>query len=79
MSRRADLQRDEVVGEAERERPEEQEHHDAAVHREELVVGALAHDVALRAVQLHADDLGQRAADEEEHERRHHVATPMRL
>ena len=34
----ADLQRHEVVRQAEGERPEEQEQHDAAVHREELVV-----------------------------------------
>ena len=69
----ADVQRHEVVGQPERERPEEEEQHDAAVHREELVVRALRNQVAVRAVELHADDLGERAADEEEDERRHHV------
>jgi hypothetical protein len=44
------------------------------VHREQLVVPAGGHHLEARVVQLSADDLRERAADEEEHERRHHVA-----
>ena len=75
MSRRADLQRHEVVGEPERERADEQVHHDAAVHREELVVGAGARRSCSSGLNSWTpDDLGERAAEQEEAERRDHVA-----
>ena len=70
----ADLQRHEVVGQPEGERPEEQEQHDAAVHREQLVVAcARRRPGSARAVELGADQLGQRPAEQEEGERRDHV------
>ena len=45
----ADLQRHEVVGQPEGERADEQQQHDRAVHREELVVDVRAHQRTDRA------------------------------
>ena len=70
---RADVQRHEVVRQPERERPDEQEQHHAAVHREQLVVAAGVDHLEAGRLQLGPDQLGQRAADEEEDERGHHV------
>ena len=76
---RADLQRHEVVGEGEPERDGEQVHHHAAVDREDAVVRRLVDELQARLGQLGADDAGQRAADGEEHERRHGVGDADRL
>ena len=66
--RRADLQRQQLVGEPDEQRGREQQQHDRAVHREQLVVLLVGHEVLLRAQQLDPDqqrhDPG--AAEEEE-------------
>ncbi len=67
------MERHEVVGQPERERPQEQEQHDAAVHREQLVVATRRHDLLAGAVELDADHLGQCSADQEEGEGGDHV------
>ena len=52
----------------------EEEQLDAAVHREELVVPARARVLQARLGQLGPHHEGEGAADQEEDERRHHVA-----
>ena len=69
----ADLQRHEVVGQPEGEGPGEEEHHDAAVHGEELVVGVAVDDVVVGNGQLGPHDLRQHSGEQEEAERRDHV------
>ena len=56
---RADLQRHEVVGEGEAERHGEQVHHDAAVDREDAVVGRLVDDLQPGLGEFEADDRGE--------------------
>ena len=64
---RADHDRHEEVAEHGRDRrDEEEEHHHHAVHREQLVVGLVGHEVAGRRRELEADQHRERAADEEE-------------
>jgi hypothetical protein len=46
-------------------RNQDEEHHRHAVHREQLVVGVGAHQVARGCRQLHADQRGEDPADEE--------------
>ena len=65
--RGTDLQRDDVVGEpTEGDRPDEQVDHQAAVHREHLVVGVLRQQSAVRVRQLRPDEHRHRARQEEE-------------
>ena len=64
---RADHDRHEEVAEHGRDgRDQEEEHHHHAVHREQLVVGLVRHEVAGRRRQLEADQHRERAAEEEE-------------
>ena len=70
----ADLERDDEVREpAEREWPCEQVEHQAPVHREELVVGLVREERALRRRELDPDHEGHAAGDEEHDQRRDHV------
>ena len=65
----ADLERDEVVGEAERKGREEPEDHDEAVGGHRLVVGAAGHHLRARLQQLEPDHQRQRAAEQKEEKR----------
>ena len=56
----------------------EEEHHDAAMHREDLIIQVHVQERALPRRQLRADHHGQHAADGEEHEGRHHEPQPDR-
>jgi hypothetical protein len=49
---RADLERHDDVGEAEEQRRREQQQHDCAVHREELVVQLVIDDLLTREGEL---------------------------
>jgi hypothetical protein len=71
--RRPDLQRDDVVGQTEGEGAQEDEEHDRAVHRQELVVDARLDEVVVGDDQLAAHHLGHEAGEEEADESRHHV------
>ena len=63
----ADHDRHQEVPEHGRDRGnQEEEHHHHAVHREELVVGLVRHEVAGRRRELEPDHHRHRAADEEE-------------
>ncbi len=66
----ADLQRDEVVGEAGGHRHHEEEHHRGGVHREHLVVQTGTEERVVRLGELRADGQRLEAADEEEEHRR---------
>ncbi len=71
---RADHQRDQVVAQTgEGERTEEDEQHDRAVHREQLVVDVLGHEVVVRHDELGADALGQQPGEQEPDKRRDQV------
>ena len=74
MREHADLSR-----EAEREGHGEQVHHDAAVHREELVVRLRAQDAQARLRELRPHAEREETSDAEEPERRHEVAQPDHL
>ena len=64
---RAQHDRDQEVSHRRRHRRhQEQEDHDDAVHREELVVRVRRHQVRLRRQQLQPDQAGERSADKEE-------------
>ena len=71
---RADHERHEVDAERLHHRHREQEHHRAAVHREDLVVEVGADEAALRARELQSHERGEHAAEREEAECRHDVA-----
>ncbi len=73
---RADLQRNQVVAEAEDHRRREEEQHDRAVHGEELVVLLGGEELQLRPGQFGADQQGHHPADEEEDERAAEVEQP---
>jgi hypothetical protein len=64
----ADLQRHEVVGEADAERHDREEHHRDAVHREHLVVDVGAQQRVARRGQLQADQERLDAGEGHEHE-----------
>ena len=66
---RADLQRHDHVGEPGEQRGREQQQHDRAVHREQLVVLLLAEELQARLRELGADHQRHDAAEQEEHER----------
>ena len=68
-----DHQRQDVVTEAGAHRDDEQEQHRAGVHREELVVLVLAHEVVVGPGQLRAHDQRQDAPDHHEGDREHEV------
>ena len=77
---RADLQRHRDVGEAGEQRGREQQQHDRAVHREQLVVLLVrAEHVEAGREQLGAHDERQHAADAEVDERGDQVQVPDRL
>jgi hypothetical protein len=63
---RPDLERNEVVRERGQHRHDHQEDHGRAVHREDLVVGLLVDDLAVRLGQLGPDDQRLQSADGEE-------------
>ena len=71
-----DLQRQQLVGEADEQRGGEQQQHDRAVHREQLVVLLVGQDVLVRAHELDPDQQRHdpRAAEEEERGNQVHVA-----
>ena len=58
---RADLQRHDLVREPDEQRGGEQQQHDRAVHREQLVVLLVGHDVVVRLEELGAHDHGHQA------------------
>jgi hypothetical protein len=65
-----DLQRHQRVGEAREQRRREQQQHDRAVHREQLVVLlGVVHDLQARGHELGPDHQGHEATDDEEDER----------
>ena len=74
--RGADLERHDVVPEARQHRDHEQEDHERGVHREQLVVAEVGHELEAGQRQLGADAQGQDAADEEEDERVDDVHDP---
>jgi hypothetical protein len=68
--RRTDLQRHERIGEAREERCREEQQHDRAVHREQLVeLVGVVDQLQTRLEQLGADDQGHRATEQEPDER----------
>jgi hypothetical protein len=69
----ADLERDDVVREADGHRRPEQQKHDRAVHREQLVVALLGGELEAGRSELGPDLGREQAADEEHHERRRDV------
>ena len=73
---RADLQRDQVVRQAGHGRGGEQQHHDRAVHREQLVVALLVDQLEPRHRELAADHEREQAAEQEEPERGSQVQQP---
>ena len=70
---RADLQRQHQVGEREHDRRREEQQHDRAVHREQLVVLLRRQELHARTGQLGAHQQRHHAADGEERERRDQV------
>jgi len=64
----ADLQRHDVVGEAEHDRGRVEQQHDRAVHGEQLVVLLVAQELQARPGELGADQQRQGAAHHEERE-----------
>ena len=74
--RRADLERHEVVRQRRHGRGREQQHHDRAVHREQLVVALLVDQLEPRHRELAADHEREQAAEQEEPERRCQVQQP---
>ena len=71
---RADHNRQEEIAQHRgNRRDHEEKDHRHGVHGEELVVGFRAHQVALGREQLHADQRGEGASDEEEHADREQV------
>ena len=54
-------------------RDQEEEHHDQAVHGEQLVVGIGLHQVARRSEQFQPDQQGEESADKEKDSDRHQV------
>jgi hypothetical protein len=60
---RADLQRHDRVAEAEEQRRREQQQHDRAVHREQLVVELVVDDLLARVGELGAHQHRHQAAD----------------
>jgi hypothetical protein len=69
----ADLERDHVVGEANRQRHDDEEDHRRAVHGEDLVVLVGRQDVPVGPGQLQPDEEGFGSADQEEGESGHRV------
>ncbi len=70
----ADHRRDQEVAEHRgNRRDQEEEHHDHAVHREELVVGVRRDEVPLRRRQLETDAHREQAAQQEHHRDRDQV------
>ena len=57
----------EVAEDRRNRRDQKEEHHDDAVHGEQLVVHIVAHEIAGGRREIQADEHGERAADEEEH------------
>ena len=75
--RRADLERHDVVPEADQHRDDEQEDHHRPVHREELVVDVLVgEELDARLGQLGPDEEGEDPGEEEEDERVDEVEDP---
>ncbi len=73
--RRADLERNDVVGEPTKgEGPGEQVQHQAAMHREHLVVHVEAEQRVVRGDELGADHHGHHPGQVEHDDRGHHVA-----
>src|SRR5262249_37021190 len=71
---RADHERNEEVSQDRRNRRDQkEEHHDDAVHREELVVGLRADEVARRSQELEADQQREDSAEDEEERNREKV------
>ena len=71
--RSADHDRHQVIGSAEGERAQEEEQHDAAVHREELVVLLQAQEVVVGHGKLDPHEDRHGAGQQEHDEARHHV------
>ena len=74
--RRADLERHDVVPEARQDRDDEQEDHRRGVHREQLVVRLVGHELEPGLGELDAHDQRQQAGEEEEDERVDQVEDP---
>ena len=73
---RADLERHDVVAEARQHRDDEQEDHERGVHREDLVVGLIRHELQAGRGKLDAHAEREQATDEEEQERVDDVHDP---
>jgi hypothetical protein len=73
---RADLERDGVVPEAREDRDDEQEQHEAGVHREGLVVEGLVDELQPGLRELEPDDHREEPAGREEDERVDQVQDP---
>ncbi|NCL75368.1 hypothetical protein AIIKEEIJ_02828 [Rhodococcus sp. YH1] len=71
--RSADLQRQQIVGEAEEHRGRVQQQHDRAVHGEQLVVLLVRQELQAGHGELTTDEQCHEAADEEPREGRHDV------
>jgi len=76
---RADLQRDQEVGERRRQRHDDEEHHRRSVHGEDLVVLARREDLAVRLGELRTDEKRLETTDEEEEQRGAAVEDPDAL
>ena len=70
---RADLQRHNVVGQAEEHRHRDEKNHRGPVHREQHVVGVRRQEGVVRHGELEADEHRLDAADHEKKQRRDHI------
>ena len=73
---RADLQRQQLVGEPDEQRGGEQQQHDRAVHGEQLVVLLVGHEMLVRAEQLDPHEHRHHPGAQEEEERGDQVHVP---